>query len=102
MIAHLMKLTANAGMIDELTEFLRWDAAVCASDEPATLRFDVFAVPDDPDSVYLYEAYVDDEAFDAHRAGAPFVRFVEHVVPNVIASIEFLLRSATPVAANVA
>jgi (4S)-4-hydroxy-5-phosphonooxypentane-2,3-dione isomerase len=101
MIAHLIRMTAREGMFDELVEFLRWDAEVALADEPGTLRFDVYAVPDDPTSVYLYEMYRDEAAFAAHREAAPFKKFVEHVVPNVIATMDVLLRSATPLASNV-
>ena len=100
-IAHLIKITAHAGKKDELVEFLRWDADFAAADEPGTLRFDVYDVPDEPDAVYLYEAYADDEAFAAHREQPPFKKFVDHIVPNVIASMDLLLRSAPSLAANV-
>ena len=100
-IAHLIKMTAHAGKKEELVEFLRWDADVAAADEPGTLRFDVYDVPDEPDAVYLYEAYASDEAFAAHCDGAPFKRFVDHIVPNVIASMDLLLGSAQSVAANI-
>jgi len=99
-IAHLLKMTAQAGKATELLEFLRWDAEVAASDEPGTLRFDVYAVPDEADSFYLYEMYASDEAFERHRDGAPYKAFVDHIIPNVIASIDFLVRSALPVASN--
>jgi quinol monooxygenase YgiN len=100
--ALLLKITANDGMVDELTEFLRWDAEVAAASEPGTLRFDVFPVPGEPNAVYLYEAYRNEEAFDLHKAGEPFTRFVDYVVPNVIASMDFLLRKADAAASNAA
>ncbi len=100
MIAHLLKMTAQAGKESELLEFLQWDAEVAVSDEPGTLRFDVYVVPDEPDSFYLYEMYASDEAFERHRDGAPFKAFVDHIIPNVIASMDFLVRSASPVATN--
>jgi (4S)-4-hydroxy-5-phosphonooxypentane-2,3-dione isomerase len=100
-IAHLIKITAHTGKKDELVEFLRWDADVAAADEPGTLRFDVYDVPNEPDAVYLYEAYAGDEAFAAHCDGPPFKKFVDHIVPNVIANMDVLLRSAQSIAANV-
>ena len=66
MIAHLMKITAHAGKLEELLEFMRWDADVVAADEPGTLRFDVYPANDEPDTIYLYEAFVDDAGFEAH------------------------------------
>jgi quinol monooxygenase YgiN len=100
MITYLAKITARPGRKAELVDFLRWDADVAAADEPGTLRFDVYDVADEPAAVYLYEAYSSADAFAVHRDGPPFKRFVEEIVPNVIADIEFLLRGATSVAAN--
>jgi quinol monooxygenase YgiN len=97
-----MKLTAHAGKKPELVEFLRWDAAAARADESGTLRFDIYDVPSEPDAVYLYEAYVDDEAFAAHCEGAPFKKFMDHIVPNVIATMDALLQSAPAIAANTA
>jgi quinol monooxygenase YgiN len=99
-IAHLIKMSAQAGKSSELLEFLQWDAEVAASHEPGTLRFDVYAVPDEPDSFYLYEMYASEDAFARHRDGAPFKAFVDHIVPNVVASMDFLVRSASPAATN--
>jgi quinol monooxygenase YgiN len=100
-IAHLIKITAHTGKKDELVEFLRWDADVAAAGEPGTLRFDVYDVTDEPDEVYLCEAYANNEAAAAHREQPPFKRFVDHIVPNVVANMDLLLRSAPSVAANV-
>jgi len=100
-IAHLIKVTALPSKKTELVEFLRWDADVATSDEPGTLRFDVHEVPDEIDALYVYEAYASDEAFAAHREGAPFKKSVEHILPDVIAKMGFLSESASSVAANV-
>jgi quinol monooxygenase YgiN len=53
---------------DDPLEFMRWDADVVAADEPGTLRFDVYPANDEPDTIYLYEAFVDDAGFEAHNA----------------------------------
>jgi (4S)-4-hydroxy-5-phosphonooxypentane-2,3-dione isomerase len=45
----------------------------CLRDEPGTLRFDVLR----PETnLMLYEVYVDEAAFQAHRNGASLVRFL--------------------------
>jgi quinol monooxygenase YgiN len=102
MLAHLIKITARPGKLDELVEFMRWDADVARAQEPGTLRFDVYAVPDEPDAIFLYEMYASDAAFATHRDGEPFKRFVDHIVPNVVDTMDFLFRSASPVAVNIA
>ncbi len=100
MFAHLAKVTVKPGMLDEFVEFLRWDADVARTDEPGTLRFDVYPVADDPNSIYLYEAYESEAAFASHCGAKPFKKFVDHFVPNVITNIEFLVQSGSPLAVN--
>ena len=84
MYGGMVKLVAQPGGKPGLVEFLRWDADVARSDEPGTLRFDVWAVPDEPDAVYLYEAYVDRAAFEVHKASEAFRKFVVEIVPSLI------------------
>lgn len=46
----------------------------CLRDEPGTLRFDILQ----PDrNLMLYEVYVDEAAFQAHRNGESLVRFLQ-------------------------
>ncbi|MGV4981458.1 putative quinol monooxygenase [Streptomyces sp. NRAIS4] len=45
------------------------------ADEPGTRAFDLIADAEDPDRFYLYEAYDDEAAFEAHCAGEHFARF---------------------------
>ena len=59
MYGGMVKLVALPGRKRELLDFLSWDAEVARTSEPGTLRFDVWEVPDEPDAVYLYEAYAD-------------------------------------------
>ena len=33
--------------------------------------------------MYLYEAFVDGAAFEAHKAHEPFKRFIEEIVPTL-------------------
>ena len=82
MYGGIVKLVARAEGKSELLDFLRWDAEV-AKEERGTLRFDVWESADEPDVVYLYEAYVDQDAFEAHTANAPFKQFIKEIVPNL-------------------
>jgi quinol monooxygenase YgiN len=79
----IVKLVTQAGRTAEVLDFLRWDAEVARTKEPGTLRFDVWQSAEEPNVVYLYEAYVDHEAFEAHKANEPFQRFIEDIVPNL-------------------
>ena len=69
--------------------------------EPGTLRFDVYDVPGEPDAVYLYEAYANDEAYSTHCEGAPVKKLMDHIVPNVIANMDVLLQGVPSIAANI-
>ncbi len=81
----LIKIFAKPGKMGQLLEFLRWDAAVARAAEPGTMRFDVWGVPGQPDSIYLYEAYTDPDAFARHQANEPYKRFVDIIEPELIA-----------------
>ena len=43
------------------------DARGSREDEPGCLRFDVIQDDSDPNTIYFYEVYKDDAAFEAHR-----------------------------------
>ncbi|MGF1561409.1 MAG: putative quinol monooxygenase [Geminicoccaceae bacterium] len=43
--------------------------------EPGCLRFDVCQDPKEPTTFFLYEAYQDEAAIEAHRASAHFAEF---------------------------
>ena len=83
-----------------MLDFLRWDAEVARAREPGTLRFDVWKSASEPDVVYLYEAYVDEDAFEAHTANAPFKRFIEEIVPNLAEPPTFVVPFTQSVVSN--
>jgi quinol monooxygenase YgiN len=91
MYGGIVRLVAAEGHTSELLNFLAWDADVCRAVEPGTLRFDVWESPSEPNVVYLYEAYADQEAFGAHKANEPFKKFVEEVVPSLFEPPTFVL-----------
>jgi autoinducer 2-degrading protein len=57
----------------ELLDALLEHGLACVGREPGTLRFDVLEDETDPNVLYLYEAYPDDEAFQRHRNGQSHV-----------------------------
>lgn len=90
MYGGIARVTAKAGKLPELVAFLEWDAAECRK-EPRTLRFDVWPDASTPDSVILYEAYLDADAFKVHQAAAPFKKFMADIVPNLVESVAFIV-----------
>jgi quinol monooxygenase YgiN len=72
-------------------DFLHWDIEVAKESEPGTMNFDVFDDPDNPDAVFVYEAYRDAEAFAEHQKNEPFQRFRSEVRPDWIAELKMLM-----------
>jgi quinol monooxygenase YgiN len=87
----MMRLVVRPGRRTELLEFLRWDAEVARAQEQGTLRFDVWEVPDEPDVFYLYEAYTDPPAVEAHKQGEPYARWVARIDPDVLESRTYVV-----------
>ena len=61
--------------------------ALGAEDRPVNSSPATAASPGDtatPDSLILYEAYVDADAFKTHQAAEPFKKFVADIVPNLV------------------
>ena len=87
----MIRLVVHDGREAELLDFLRWDAAVARDDEPGTLRFDVWESPNEPNVVYRYEAYADQDAFKEHQANEPFKRFIDEIVPSLCEAPTFVL-----------
>jgi (4S)-4-hydroxy-5-phosphonooxypentane-2,3-dione isomerase len=77
MYGALMKIVAKPGMRSELLDYLRWKVEVASDGEPGTLRLDVWEVEQEPDVVYLYEAYRDMKAFEAHQNNEPYKKWGE-------------------------
>ena len=77
--------------MQELLEFLKWDADVSRRQEPGALRLDFWQDPDDENSIILYEGYVNKGAFEEHQRGKPFTQFVNEIVPNLLDSVTFLV-----------
>ncbi len=55
------------------------DARGSVLDEPGCLRFDVLQDSQDPNKIYLYEAYRDEAAFQAHLQAPHFIRWRDTV-----------------------
>lgn len=55
------------------------DARGSVNDEPGCLRFDVLQDSKDPNKIYLYEVYRDQEAFNAHLQAPHFIRWRDTV-----------------------
>jgi (4S)-4-hydroxy-5-phosphonooxypentane-2,3-dione isomerase len=76
MFGILFRVEANPGKRQELIDLLRWSGEVGRDQEPGTLRFEFYQDPEDENRLYVYEAYRDRAAFEAHQQNEPFKRWI--------------------------
>ena len=81
MIALLVTIRIQPPQREAFMEAMLDDALHSVQDEPGCLRFDVLEDPDDPNRIFLYEVYRDEEALDAHRQAPHFLRW-KHATRN--------------------
>ena len=55
--------------------------AAAARKEPGCRQFEVLVDPEDKTRVMLFEVYDDQQAFEAHQAGAAFKKYLAEAVP---------------------
>jgi quinol monooxygenase YgiN len=72
-----MRFVTKPGKREEFLDIVRWSARVARDSEPGTLRIDAYVVEGEPDAVYGYEAYVDQDAFRAHITNPAVQKFGE-------------------------
>jgi (4S)-4-hydroxy-5-phosphonooxypentane-2,3-dione isomerase len=78
----------QSGRSDEVAAILA-QHVVAARGEPGCLRFDVNRSVEEPDRFVLYEEYVDDAAFEAHRVTPHFRSLIEGKVVPLLAERTF-------------
>ena len=67
----------KAGFKDQFVEVVVEDARSSVANEPGCLRFDVIQDANDANRIWLYEAYKDEEAFQAHLQAPHLLKFRE-------------------------
>lgn len=92
MIEILFRAEVKATERSVFVDFIEWDARVAKGDEreSGTLWFDYYEDPKDRNAFFVYEAYQDEMAFDAHKRNAPFKRWEAHIKPNVLSGFQIL------------
>ena len=63
------------GYKDRFIEEMIGDARGSVNDEPGCLQFDVIQDANDPNRIWLYEIYVDEDAFKAHTQAPHFIKW---------------------------
>lgn len=65
-IGILARIPAQPGKRDEVVEALKRAAAASEQNEPGCLAYTIHEDAKDPDVVWMYELYTDQDALDAH------------------------------------
>lgn len=63
------------GFKEQFIEAMLDDAKGSVANEPGCLRFDVIQDGEDENKIWLYEVYVDEAAFEAHKQTPHFVKW---------------------------
>ena len=67
MFAVTVTFTIKDGQMDAFLPLIRLNATSSVRDEPGCRQFDVCTDPNHPNTVFLYELYDDEAAFEAHQ-----------------------------------
>jgi len=73
MVFVTVKLKPNS--MDAFLPLIRENAAASVRDESGCYVFDIVLPEDEADTVYLYEVYADDAAFEAHKQTSHYEAF---------------------------
>lgn len=73
------RLLVAADRVEDFIESSRLDATGSVNEEPGCLRFDLFQNKESPDELYLYEAYVNKDAFEYHKRTPHFQAWLDTV-----------------------
>ena len=90
MFGILFRIEAQPGKRQELVDFLRWDGEIGRDQEPGTLRFEFYQAPEDENRIFVYEAYRDQAAFEAHKQNEPFQRWISSLRDELGTNFEVL------------
>ncbi|MDP6072759.1 MAG: putative quinol monooxygenase [SAR202 cluster bacterium] len=72
----LAPIQIKPGFKDEFIEEMIGDAKGSVNDEPGCVRFDVIQDGADENRIWLYEVYVDEDAFKAHCEAPHFTKWL--------------------------
>ena len=67
------------GYAEKFIEAILLDAKSSVQDEPGCVRFDVIQDEADPNRIYLYEVYKDEDAFEFHKTTPHIKKWMDTV-----------------------
>ncbi len=81
--AIVVEFRLKPGTRPEFRRLIDRNACSSAEMEPGCRRFDVLEPSDRPDSIFLYEIYDDEAAFEAHLQSAHYATFNSESAPLI-------------------
>ena len=75
-------IQVKEGSKEQVLEALVPNARAAATTEPGCLRFDVIQDAGDPNLLWVYEIYVDEDAFNYHIQTDHYKKAIEVIGPN--------------------
>ncbi len=79
MFTLFVKIQIKPGFRDQYVEAALGDAIGSTRDEPGCYRFDVLQDEKDPNTIYFYEVYKDEAAFQEHGKQAHMIKWRDTV-----------------------
>ena len=75
MISIFVTIQIKPGFAQKFKEASLGDSQGSVRDEPGCFRFDILQNDSDPNRFHLYEVYVNQEAFEAHRVTPHYLKW---------------------------
>ncbi len=91
MKALVVKVQIKAESRDKFMKEMLADAIGSEKDEPGCLMFNIVSDAADPNILYLFEVYKDDDAIEAHKKMPHFVQWLETTGEWLAAPLEITL-----------
>ena len=91
MIGAVAKIWLKPDRKDEYLAVLREDGEESELEQPGPMRFDIYEDPADSTVIYLYEAWPDREAWEAHMESNVAVKKLAELSPECVVKKELLI-----------
>jgi autoinducer 2-degrading protein len=96
MFTLIVRVTVKPEFIEQYKVAILEDALGSVRDEPGCLRFDVSVDNAEPNVLYFYEVYRDEDAFKAHTQAPHFVKYRNAVQGMAEGSVAYRATSLFP------
>jgi autoinducer 2-degrading protein len=84
MFGKFFRVKINPSKRNDFIHFMKIDALVAETKEPGTLRFDLYEDPTEASAFFVYEAYTNIAAFEAHKEHEPYKLWESWIEKDII------------------